>query len=69
MRIQTIHIVAVLLAAVAFVIAFIAAGMAIVSFAFALLGAAALAWLVYGIARKALSHRRNRTVPTSPPSL
>lgn len=57
MRIQTVQIVAGLLAAVAFVIAFISAGAAVISFAFALAGSAALVWLVYSIARQLLSHR------------
>ena len=69
MRIQTIHVVAALMAAVAFVIAFIAAGTAVVSFVFALIGAGALTWLAYSVARRALSHRRHRGAPTSPPSL
>ena len=53
MRIQTIQIVAGLLAAVAFVIAFISAGVAVISFAFALIGAVALAWLAtYAVSRE-----------------
>jgi threonine/homoserine/homoserine lactone efflux protein len=62
MRIQTVQIVAALLAAVAFVIAFISAGVAVISFAFALLGAAALAWLAYTIARRILTHRSSGDV-------
>lgn len=69
MRIRTVHIVAALMAAVAFVIAFIAAGAALVSSAFALIGVAALTWLVYSVARGVLSHRRHRAVPTSRSSL
>ncbi|CAN5323309.1 hypothetical protein BH09PSE1_BH09PSE1_08560 [soil metagenome] len=57
MRIQTVQIVAGLLAAIAFVIAFISAGVAVVSFAFALICAAALAWLAYSIAKRMLMHR------------
>ena len=57
MRIQTVQIVAGLLAAVAFVIAFISAGVALISFAFAVIGAAALAWLAYTIAKRILMHR------------
>lgn len=60
MRIQSVQIIAGLLCAVAFVIAFMAAGVAVVSFAFALLGAVALAWLVYSVAKRLLSHREAR---------
>ena len=66
MRIQTVQVVAALLSAVAFVIAFISAGVAILSSVFALIGASALAWLVYTIAKRMLMHRsaRNAT-PTA----
>lgn len=57
MRIQTVQIVAALLAAVAFTIAFISAGVALLSFAFAVVGASALGWLAYTIARRLLSSR------------
>lgn len=63
MRIQTVQIVAALLAAVAFVIAFISAGVAIISFAFALLGSAALAWLAYTIAKRIFMHRSTTHLP------
>ena len=62
MRIQTVQVVAALSAAVAFVIAFIAAGVAVVSMLFGLLGSAALAWLVYTVARRALNQREARDV-------
>jgi len=65
MRIQTVQIVAGLLAAVAFVIAFISAGVAVISFAFALLGAAALAWLAYTIAKRILMHRSSTDIRQS----
>ena len=65
MRIQTVQVVALLFAAVAFVIAFIAAGVAVVSLLFALLGSAALAWLAYTVARRALTARGAREI-TSP---
>lgn len=65
MRIQTVQIVAGLLAAIAFVIAFISAGVAIISFAFALIGAAALAWLAYSIAKRILTHRSSAHIPHS----
>lgn len=62
MRLQTVQIVAGLLCAIAFLIAFMAAGAAVVSFLFALIGAAALAWLVYTVARRLLSQRTGRQV-------
>ncbi len=67
MRIQTIQVVAALSAAVAFVIAFIAAGVALVSMLFGLLGSAALAWLVFTVAKRALSQRGARGVTTTHP--
>lgn len=60
MRIQTIQIVAGLIAAIAFVIAFISAGVAVISGLFALIGAGALAWLVYTVAKRMLLHRSAR---------
>lgn len=57
MRVQTVQIVAGLLAAIAFVIAFISAGVALVSFLFALIGAAALAWLAYSVAKRIFMRR------------
>lgn len=66
MRIQTVQIVTGLLAAVAFVIAFISSGVAIISLAFAVLGAVALAWLVYTVAKTVLTHRGERdATPTA----
>ena len=67
MRIQTVQVVAALSAAVAFVIAFIAAGVAVVSILFGLLGSAALAWLVYTVARRVLTQRGARNVTTTHP--
>ena len=66
MRIQTIQVIAALLAAIAFVIAFISAGAAVVSSIFALIGAVALAWLVYTVARRMLDRRAARGIaPTT----
>ena len=62
MQIQTVQIVTGLLAAIAFVIAFISAGAALISSVFALIGAAALAWLVYGVAKRMLLSRQARDV-------
>ena len=55
MRIQTLQITVGVVAAIAFVVAFISAGVALVSFAFALVGAAALGWVTYSIAKRMLS--------------
>ena len=66
MRLQTLQIIAGLLAAIAFIIAFISAGVAVVSFIFALIGAVALAWLVYTVAKRVLSSRAARDIaPTT----
>ncbi|HEX8472140.1 MAG TPA: hypothetical protein VF633_13600 [Brevundimonas sp.] len=66
MRIQTVQIVAALIAAIAFVIAFISAGVAVISGMFALVGAASLAWLVYTIAKRMLLSRSERNAtPTA----
>ncbi|MBU1347951.1 MAG: hypothetical protein KKA16_13510 [Alphaproteobacteria bacterium] len=58
MRLKTLQISAGLGAAIAFILAFMAAGAMIASFAFAVVGAGLLAWVVYGIAHQALAHRR-----------
>ena len=68
MRIQTVQIVTALLAAVAFVLAFISAGVAIVSSLFALLGSAALGWLIYIVGKRALEQRAQRSVTPQRPS-
>lgn len=52
MPIRPVHIVAALIAALAFVLAFIAAGVVIVSGAFMLLGLAAVGWLVRSLIRQ-----------------
>jgi len=65
MRIQTIQIVAALIAAIAFTLAFIAAGAFLLSLVFGLVGAAAVAWLTYMIATRWLSRRRHRDVTPS----
>ena len=65
MRIQTLQITVGVVAAIAFVVAFISAGVALVSFAFALVGAAALGWVTYSIAKRMLSQRRSRDVTLS----
>lgn len=59
MRLQSIQIVAGLLAAVAFVLAFMAAGAVIVSSLFMLLGMAALAWLAWSLIKRMGRHHRS----------
>ncbi|WP_396595540.1 hypothetical protein [Brevundimonas sp. R86498] len=75
MRLKIIQIVAILGSAIAFVLAFMAAGALLASLVFALIGAALLGWVVYGLSRaafarpspaNALSHERHR--PVRPPS-
>ena len=54
MRLQTIQIVAGLAAAVAFVLAFMAAGAALISGVFMLAGLAAVGWLAYRLIKGGL---------------
>jgi len=62
MRLQTIQIVAGLGAAVAFILAFMAAGAAIISGLFMLLGLAAMGWLAYSLI-KGVRHRGKKAEP------
>ena len=66
MHIRTPQIVAALFAAVAFLIAFIAAGVVLLSLVFGVLGALAIAWLVYGVAREMLERPKHDALPTDP---
>ncbi len=69
MQLKTLQIVAGLGAAIAFVFAFMAAGAMLVSLLFALIGAALIAWIAYGVAKslldRRLSHARHRPLPPS----
>nr|WP_314437353.1 hypothetical protein [uncultured Brevundimonas sp.] len=58
MRLQTIQIVAGLAAALAFVLAFMAAGAALISGLFMLLGLIALGWLAYSLIKMVLKRDR-----------
>ena len=60
MRLRTIQVIAALIAAVAFVLAFIAAGIFLVSSLFMALGLAAVGWLAWSLVRQVRSHRRDR---------
>ncbi|MFA4892144.1 hypothetical protein [Brevundimonas sp.] len=52
MRPRTIQVIAALVAAVAFVLAFIAAGVVLVSSLFMLVGLAAVAWLAWSLVNR-----------------
>lgn len=65
MRLKTIQVVAALAAAVAFVLAFMAAGVFIVSSLFMAAGLAAIAWLAWSLIRQVRGRSRNRPVSRS----
>ena len=69
MQLKTIQIAAGLGAAIAFILAFMAAGAMVASFLFALIGAGLIAWIAYGVAKtlldRRLSHERHRVLPPS----
>lgn len=67
MRLSVIQVIAALFAAVCFVIAFIAAGIAVVSGAFMLLALAALGFIAWSALRRAFGRDRLRR-PSSPPA-
>ncbi|MBU1538304.1 MAG: hypothetical protein KKC29_09525 [Alphaproteobacteria bacterium] len=60
MQLRTVQVTAALAAAVAFVLAFIAAGVFIVSSLFMALGLAAIGWLAWSLVRQVRSRRRDR---------
>lgn len=60
MPLKTVQIIAALAAAVAFVLAFIAAGMVLVSSLFMAVGLAAVAWLTWSLIRQVRTRRRGR---------
>ncbi|MBX9803351.1 MAG: hypothetical protein K2Y04_11380 [Caulobacteraceae bacterium] len=60
MPLTTARVIAVLVAAVAFVLAFIAAGIFIVSSLFMVLGLAAVGWLAWSLIRQVRTRRRGR---------
>jgi hypothetical protein len=64
MKLQTVQIVAGLLAAVAFVLAFMAAGAAVASALFMGMGLAALGFLAYSLIRR-VAHRGRRDTGAS----
>ena len=60
MRLKTIQIIAALAAAVAFVLAFIATGVFIISSLFMAFGLATIGWLAWSLVRQVPVPRRNR---------
>ena len=62
MPLKTVQIVAALAAAVAFLLAFIAAGIFIVSSLFMAVGLAAVGWLAWSLIRQVRTNRRGRPV-------
>ncbi|MFN3558015.1 MAG: hypothetical protein ACK4UQ_01915 [Brevundimonas sp.] len=66
MRLKTVQIVAALTAAIAFVLAFIAAGILLVSGLFMALGLAAVAWLAWSLIRQVRIHTRKTASVTRP---
>jgi hypothetical protein len=61
MQFRTVQIIAALLAAVAFVLAFIAAGVVVVSVFFMALGLAAVGWLAWSLVTQVRTDRRRPT--------
>ena len=57
MQLKTLQIVAGLGAAIAFMLAFMAAGAMVASLIFALIGASLIAWIAYGVAKSLLDRR------------
>jgi uncharacterized membrane protein (UPF0136 family) len=66
MRLKTVQIIAALVAAIAFVLAFIAAGVLLLSGLFMALGLAAVAWLAWSLIRQ-VKIRGRKTVPLTRP--
>lgn len=60
MRLKTVQVTAALAAAVAFVLAFMAAGVFLVSTLFMALGLAAIGWLAWSLVRQVRSGGRDR---------
>ncbi len=65
MRLKTVQVIAALAAAVAFVLAFMAAGIVIVSSLFMAAGLAAIAWLAWSLIRQVRGRSRDRTASRS----
>jgi hypothetical protein len=67
MRLKTVQIIAALTAAIAFIMAFIAAGVLLVSGLFMALGLAAVAWLALSLIRQVHAVRGRKTATLTRP--
>lgn len=65
MRLKTIQVIAALAAAVAFILAFMAAGVLLLSGLFMAAGLAAVAWLAWSLIRQVHGRTRNRPASRS----
>lgn len=65
MRLKTIQVIAALAAAVAFILAFMAAGVLLLSGLFMAAGLAAVAWLAWSLIRQVRGRDRDRTASGS----
>jgi uncharacterized membrane protein YgaE (UPF0421/DUF939 family) len=65
MRLRTIQVIAALAAAVAFILAFMAAGVLLLSGLFMAAGLAAVAWLAWSLVRQVRGRGRKRTASGS----
>lgn len=65
MRLKTIQVIAALAAAVAFILAFMAAGVLLLSGLFMAAGLTAVAWLAWSLVRQVHQRGRNRTASRS----
>ena len=65
MRLRTVQVIAALVAAVAFVLAFMAAGVFLVSSLFMAVGLAAVAWLAWSLIRQVRTRPRDRPASRS----
>ncbi|GAA0644389.1 hypothetical protein [Brevundimonas lenta] len=66
MRLKTVQIIAALAAAVAFLLAFMAAGVLLVSTLFMAAGLAAVAWLAWSLIRQVHARTRKKASATRP---
>ena len=65
MRLKTVQVIAALAAAVAFILAFMAAGVLLLSGLFMAAGLAAVAWLAWSLIRQVRGRGRDRTASRS----
>ena len=65
MRLKTVQVIAALVAAVAFVLAFMAAGIVLLSSLFMAVGLAAVAWLAWSLIRQVRTRPRDRPASRS----